>query len=70
MLPHPNSTRLKYELNVLEHDSDYYDHSKVKVIRNVKKQRVPLKALINIVLMIIVSIVAIAVIVASIAKAI
>ena len=70
MVPHPNSTRLKYELNILEHDSDYYDHSKVRVIRNVKKRRVPLKALINIILMAIVSAVAIAVIVASVAKTI
>jgi hypothetical protein len=71
MAPHPNSSGLKYELNVLEHDSDYYKHSKVRVIRNVNSRKgVPLKALINIIMMVIVSIVAIAVIVASVAKAI
>ena len=70
MAPHTNSGDLKYELNVLEHDSDYYSHSKVRVIRNSKRRRVPVKALINIILMVIVSAVAIAVIVASVAKAI
>ena len=71
MAPQTNSGGLKYELNILEHDSDYYSHSKVRVIRNARKRvSVPVKALINIILMAIVSAVAIAVIVASLAKAI
>ena len=71
MASHPNSGDLKYELNIMEHDSDYYSRSKVRVIHNTKNRRgVPLKGLINIILMIIVSIVAIAVIVSSVAKAI
>ncbi|HEV8512564.1 MAG TPA: hypothetical protein VGQ59_04790 [Cyclobacteriaceae bacterium] len=71
MAPHTNSNGLKYELNILEHDSDYYKHSKVRVIRNANSRKVvPFKALINIILMAIVSAVAIAVIVVSVVKAI
>jgi hypothetical protein len=71
MASHPNSNGLEYKLNIMEHDSDYYSHSKVRVIRNAKRSRgVPLKGWINILLMVIVSIVAIAVIVTSVAKAI
>ena len=71
MVTHPNSSGLKYGHHILEHDSDYYKHSKVRVMRSVRKRiGVPLKALINIILMAIVSVVAIAVIVASVAKAI
>jgi hypothetical protein len=66
-----DSSSLKYGLHILEHDPDYYKYSKVKIIHNAKKQReVPVKALINIILMAIVSIVAFMVIVASVAKAI
>jgi hypothetical protein len=71
MASHPNSSGLEYELNIMEHDSDYYSHSKVRVIRNPKRSRgVPLKGLINILLMVFVSIVAIAVVITSLAKAI